>query len=377
MVTSEFPPTIAGISHYVYNLSNSLTKKGHKVTVITRGSWKGLVTSCSKSINIYRLPYLHLYPFHAKIYQFFQSRIFRTLESNFDLVHVHHPFSPPINTTLPKVVTIHSSLGLSESGSIEVQNIYSWANIPKPLLSLIGKYFRIHEQEVIANVDLISTVSNALANELKDHYKLTGGSINVLGNGVDTNLFTPVNMKDNGTYILYTGRLSWNKGLVDLIRSAKHIIQKYPDISFVITGRGPIEHYLRELVTKMRLDNNFSFLGFIDMKHLIKTYQNASIFIFPSYYEGLPTSILEAMACGVPVIATGVGGIPEVISDGENGFIVPIKDPKAITNSVIKLLENQKLRIKMGKIARKTIEENYSWDSIASKALEYYKSITN
>jgi glycosyltransferase involved in cell wall biosynthesis len=376
MVTSEYPPIIAGISHYVYNLSNSLIKKGHKVTVITRGSWKGLLINCSKNINIYRLPYLQLYPFHAKIYQFFQSRIFRKLESNFDLVHIHHPFSPPVNTTLPKLVTFHSSLGELESGSIEAQNNYSLPNIPKPLLSLIGKYFRIYEHKVIANVDLISTVSNALANELKNHYKLIDDSINVLGNGVDTNLFTPVNIKDNGTYILYTGRLSWNKGLIDLIRSAKKIIQRYPDISFVITGRGPIEHYLRELVTNMKLDNNFSFLGFVDMKRLIKTYQNASIYIFPSYYEGLPTSLLEAMACGVPVIATGVGGIPEVVNDGKNGFIVPIKNPEAIANSVIKLLENQKSRKKMGKIARKTIEENYSWDSIASKALEYYRTIT-
>jgi len=376
MLTSEFPPTIGGVSHYVYNLSTELIRKGHKVTVITRGSWKGLQTNCAKGISVYRLPFLRIYPFHVEIHKVFLTRIFKLLEPDFDLVHVHHPLSPLIHTSLPIVVTVHSSLGLSESGSIEFQNFYSSVDIPRPLLSLIRSYFRKIEQRIIENADVTTTVSTALIKELKEHYGFDAISLNLLGNGVDTALFTPGNAKENAPYILYTGRLSWNKGLIDLVKSAKYILNEHPEVSFVLTGRGPLENDLRKLVTKMKMSREFSFVGYVDTQSLVQYYQNAKVFVLPSYYEGLPTTLLEAMACGIPVVTTSVGGIPEVVVNGKNGFIIPIKDPTAIASAVSKLLENEKQRVNMGRIARNTVEKNYSWDRVASEALKYYESIT-
>jgi glycosyltransferase involved in cell wall biosynthesis len=81
------------------------------------------------------------------------------------------------------------------------------------------------------------------------------------------------------------------------------------------------------------------------------------------------------MACGIPVVTTRVGGISEIVTDGRNGFMVPIRDPKAIAAAIMKLLENDDLRVEMGRNARRTVEEDYSWDVVANKALKYYHSL--
>ena len=95
----------------------------------------------------------------------------------------------------------------------------------------------------------------------------------------------------------------------------------------------------------------------------------------PSHYEGLPTVLLEAMSCGLPVVATNVGGNSDVISSGKNGFLVPPKSPQVLSKVILKLLDDSKLRKEIGAAARKTIERSYTWDKIADKIQKCYEDM--
>jgi glycosyltransferase involved in cell wall biosynthesis len=370
MITPEFPPKIGGLGVYVHNLSKEMIKRGHEVVVITRGSWKGLRTVRLDGIDVYRVPYIPLYPLLVTTQGIFQNRILNELRSDLDIVHVHHPISPPFNTALPMIVTVHASVG---SGSIEFQNFYSSVRVPGPLFSIMRRYVQASERRMLEKANCITTVSNALVNELHNLHGFGANSISVLGNGVDTEVFEPRDAKPEEKIVLYTGHLAYNKGLIDLVEAARYVLCKYPEVSFVLTGRGPFEGEIRRMLAKMKMTENFRLVGFVERPTLIELYQNASVYVFPSYYEGLPTSILEAMACGTPVVATAIDGIPEVVIDGKNGFLVPLKDPKAIANAIVRLLGDKELRERIGRAARQTIREHFSWDTVASRALECYR----
>jgi glycosyltransferase involved in cell wall biosynthesis len=372
MITTEFPPKVGGAGVYVRNLSKELIKRGHQVVVITRGSWKGLEKARVDGIEVFRVPYIHVYPLLVHTHGIFQSMIFNELRSNFDLVHVHQPFAPPVKTTLPMIVTLHTSVG---PGSIELQTFYTGRRIPGPLFSLMRRYVKASQDRILERADCVTTVSRAVANELHALHGLDAASIRVLGNGVDTETFEPGKAKSNEKTVLYTGGLSYRKGLVDLVMAAKYVLNKYPEVSFVLTGRGSIERELRALIAKMNMTNNFRLVGFVDGASLIELYQNATVYVFPSYYEGLPTSVLEAMACGAPVVASAIDGIPEVVINGKNGFTVPVKNPKAIASAILVLLEDEVLRKEIGQAARQTIQEHFTWNKVASRTLKCYDGL--
>lgn len=371
MTSTEFPPAVGGLSNYVYKLSAKLTERGHNVTVITRGSYRGMTEASVDRIRVFRLPYLHVYPIHIKVHQVFQNLLINTLETNLDLIHVHHPLTPLFRTSLPVVVTAHSSLGLP--GAIEHQGFYSGRKLPNELLPFMRWYFGHIERGTIERADRVTSVSRAIADELMARYgRCSTGQIEVLGNGVDVNLFTPGVPNDNAS-ILYTGRLSWSKGLIDLVKAAKLIVDQQPCTSFKLAGEGALKSELIRMVGDMGLTDKFTFLGNLGLQQLIKCYQAATVFVLPSYYEGLPTSLLEAMSCGLSVVTTSVGSIPEIVQNNQNGIIVPKGDPLAISEAVLNLLKNKQKRLEIGQAARKTVELHYDWNKLVDRLIRCYQ----
>jgi alpha-maltose-1-phosphate synthase len=368
MVTSApFPPE-EGIGYYVYNLSKKLIEKGHKVTIITRGSINKSTQEVLDEIDIIRGTFIPIYPFYIQIHGIFVNKIFKTLESEFDIVHIHSPLSPSIQTSLPIIATIHTPT-LTDTRSIEEKDFR--AMIEK-LMSRFVSY--PIELKLLKQADIITAVANSVAYELHE-YGLNPNDVIVVGNGVDEEIFTPMINKTQERYILYTGRLSHRKGLFDLIECGKYICKKYPDVSFVIPGKGILLNKLKTQVEKIGLKDKFKFLGFVDRIKLIQLYQNAAVYVMPSHYEGLPTVLLEAMSCGLPVVATSVSGNLDVLSSGENGILIPPKSPEKMAYAISLLLDDESLRKKVGSNARKTIEEHYSWEVITNKFLKCYQSL--
>jgi glycosyltransferase involved in cell wall biosynthesis len=132
---------------------------------------------------------------------------------------------------------------------------------------------------------------------------------------------------------------------------------------------------LQKIVKESGYEDRFEFLGHVDKSKLIELYQNATIFVVPSHYEGLPTTLLEAMSCGLPVVSTAVSGALDVIEPENNGILVPIKSPDKMAEGISKILDDEMLMSNLGIAARKTIEEKFTWDAVSDRILDCYKSI--
>jgi glycosyltransferase involved in cell wall biosynthesis len=370
MVTREFPPESGGIGYYVYNLSKKLVERGHRVTIITRGTFTRSVKYFVEGIDVFRVSFFPLYPFHLSIHGIFLNNLFKNLEPSFDLVHVHSPLPPLVKTCLPIMTTVHTSMR-TDSKYHEVFDFYSLLEklqsmyISPPIES---KLFRISNK--------ITAVSCSVVEELKD-YGLDE-KITVLGNGVNEKLFAPINKDKNGRkYVLYTGILRARKGLFDLVECAKLVSEITSDVEFIICGKGPFSRKLEAVVRAHKLQRTIKLLGFVERKELIKLYQNAALHVVPSHYEGLPTVLLEAMSCGLPVVATDVCGNKEVIVNGVNGFLVPPKSPMAMAKVILRLLQNDQISGRVGRAARRTIEDKYTWDKITDNVLASYSMTLN
>ena len=228
------------------------------------------------------------------------------------------------------------------------------------------------EKKLFENSDAITAVSNRVAKELEG-YGLNSEDIAVVYNGVDESVFTPFNEKCEDKYILYTGRISYGKGLVELIDCANVVCNCRDDIRFVLAGDGPLLPELMKKVRDLNLENRIEFLGRVDRDRIIKLYQNATIFAFPSYYEGLPGSLLEAMSCKLPIVATEVSGNVELIEHNVNGILVQPKNATALSEAILTLVDDSVTKERLGNNARKTIINGFTWDAISDKILRCFE----
>lgn len=362
ITSASFPPE-EGIGNYIYNMSKELIRKGHHVTIITRGSSK-LHEENFEGIRLFRVPFFPIYPFHVQIHGIFVKKLFSSIQSDFDVVHFHTPLPSPFETNLPTITTVHTPMK-TDTGKIELVNLFSVA------VKLQGKISCRIESKLFETSDKITSVASSVSQELGE-YGLNPKTVEVIGNGVDEKLFCPIQSKSKEKYILYTGRLSYRKGLFDFIKCGISICSRYPDVNFKLTGKGPLMDKLKKIVHESGYENRFEFLGHVEKNKLIELYQNATVFVLPSHYEGLPTTLLEAMSCGLPVVATAVSGNLDVLDSNNNGILVPIKSPDKMAEAVSSLLDDESLRTKFGIAARKTIEEKFTWNAISDKILRCY-----
>jgi len=173
----------------------------------------------------------------------------------------------------------------------------------------------------------IISVSKALAGELVK-IGVDENKINVIYNGVNHDIFKPNLPKSiESEYLLYVGNLKKTKGVVELIESFAVISQENPELTLVLAGNGSILNTLQLLAKNLNISDKVIFLGTVNHNELPNIISNAKLLILPSYNEGVPNVVLEAMACGTPSVATKVGGIPEILIESTNGIL--IKDPSS------------------------------------------------
>jgi len=362
MLTSEFPPDLGGISYYVANLSRRLLKRGHRVTVISRGSWLKSRYEHIDGIDIYRVRFTPSLPSPLWLHGKWVNSLLKSLKADIDLIHAHGSLIPVPDTSPPMLLTNHGTT----KEDIANMPVKSFHFLMVRLLS--GQLLKL-EERLLKRADAISAVSEACSNEIREHCK--DKDISVIRPGVDSACFVASD-SDKG-YILFAGRLETRKGLSDLIMAASLVRRINHNARFVIAGKGTVEDQLKRYATRLGLENNVHFAGFVSSDKLLRHYQNASMFVLPSYYEGLPTVLLEAMACGLPVVATSVGGVPELVEDGKTGILVAPRKPEMLAEAIIKLLNNPEMRRKIGQNARRHVVENYDWEIITDKIEGIYR----
>lgn len=229
--------------------------------------------------------------------------------------------------------------------------------------------------------DAYITNSNFLKGVILNNLKLKTEDVHVVYNAVNLEEFKTIvnsgNKKsDNMIKILYIGRFDIGKGVDYLIGAIPRVMKYNNNCSFLFVGDGTIRPKMEELARKLGVSEHTIFEGFVPHKDTNKYYQQCDIVAVPSvWHEPFGRSLIEAMACGKPVIATRVGGISEVISHGENGLLIEPANSEDLAKALITLINDKEIRMKMGKLGRKVAEEEYSIDVIARRTLRVYENV--
>ena len=371
LVTSVPIPPEEGIGYYVWNLAQQLVHKGHSAQIITRGRLGRGSSECLDKIAIWRPTFAPLYPFHVHFHGLFVNRLVARLEHQVDIFHVHTPLPPVVRTARPVFLTVHTPMR-ADTRSIPLRNVNSL------LVKLqLPVSYRL-EHRLLHSSTQVTAVARSVANELRE-YGISPAEVTVLGNGVDHERFTSGGADPmDPPYILSVGRLGLRKGLEDLVECARLVCGENPGVQFCIAGKGPLEAKLKAAIHRAGLEGRVLLLGHVaDRTRMVELYRQATLFVHPAHYEGLPTVLLEAMACGRPVVATAVSGALDVITPGENGMLVPPREPKALAEALLALLGDPTLRHHLGQNARKTVEQHYSWDVVSEQYLACYEQVVN
>jgi len=204
----------------------------------------------------------------------------------------------------------------------------------------------------------------------------TGNSI-VLYNGVSNYYDTtsvPLDKRDN--IILFLGRLSEKKGIYDLLYALKDVLKDCPDAILKVCGDGELDK-CKLLAKELNIDQNINFLGWVNEEEKFNLLNQSKVYILPSYFEALPMSILEAMSAGIGIIATKVGGIPEIVIQDKNGLLIENAANNTIYKSIIYLLNNPSNLVRLGDNAKDSFSKNFDINTIVAQLKKIYSDVLN
>lgn len=250
------------------------------------------------------------------------------------------------------------------------------------VLETQGRLINWIRNKIISKADAITAISNYLADYAK---KISpNAKIVLIPNGVDLKKFSlPAEKAQENLIsddkkpitIISVSRLVEKNGLADLIKAFKILKEAVPNAKLQILGDGPLRGELFCLAADLGIAGDVEFLGAIPHEETMKYLAGASVFVRPSLSEGLGTAFLEAMAAGLPVVATPVGGIPDFLKDGETGLSCQVGSPESIAEKIKEILTDSSLRNKLIVNGRNLVEEKYNWDKIAGEFKEIYYNI--
>ncbi len=377
IVTPYFYPRIGGLENYAYNISKILFKKYGVDIIVVCANWEhdAYKEENIEGLRIYRLPYLFKVsstPINPQWRTIIKSIIKREKP---DIIngHLPVPYIADISAriarrnNIPFLLTYHNDL-------------YG----RNPLLKLLSAlYYSIQGNNTLSMAEKIIVTSEHYATRSRylNRYKTKIETVPV---GVDTNRFfmTPKTIDAQKYNILFVGQLnsaSRHKGLDDLLR-ATTIVNKYmPDTQLTVIGKGDYLKYYKRLAEKLGIIHKIIFTGFISDEKLPDYYRQSNLLVLPSVStaEGFGIVLIEAQACGIPVIGTNVGGIPSAIKNNETGLLVPPHKSDALAKAILKILGNKELALNMGLNGYNRIKKDFSWEKSAEKTYTIYqKTIT-
>lgn len=232
--------------------------------------------------------------------------------------------------------------------------------------------------------DKIVFVSRYTKSSFCNISKLSEKKSAIIYNGIDTDNFdksvdvrqkkAELGLRLEDPVVGNVGSLYPVKGQIFLLKAAKILLQKFPNVKFIIVGAGELDNELKEQTKKLNLGNHVLFLGFReDIHDLLKV---MDIFVLPSLSEAMPLCLIEAMACSLPCIASNVGGISEVIDDGVTGFIIPHADPQTLADRITYLLQNPQLAREIGKRGLQKVKANFDLRTMTNDYSKMYDHVT-
>lgn len=362
LTNNQLPPR-EGIGHHVYEVARRLRARGHGVTVVARGAYlRGWRQETIAGVRVRHYPHLPLKPLHHALDRLALQRWVAAGADGADVLHVHLPLLPPLRSSLRLVVTFHTPM-LTDTAAVTEPGLgprLARVNA-RWLSSAFEQWYLDHASEVLA-------VSGPVRDELLAHYRTGGRAIRVVENGVDTDFFAfhgPAGRRDE---ILFVGRLAVRKGVSRLL-AAFRSLGTGTRLRLVIAGEGPLDGQLRARAAALGIADRVDFLGFLDRAALRARLQAAAVFVCPSDYEGFPLSLLEAMACGAPVVSTRSGPLA---GPARFPVLLAAADPEALAEAIVQVLSQPAIAAERALAARRVVEERYSWERVVDDLEEAY-----
>lgn len=361
ILVNFFPPKrLAGTEIASYKIAKYLAEKGHEVHVVTSFDQGLQKNEIKDDFYIHRIINFRKPQYIGSIFFLFLNFL-EIKKINPDIIHIQSiPMGIP---GLLSKIFLRKPYVVWGRGS----DVYR----PDLFAKLISKI-------ILKNADAVIALTQTMKKSMENIYRRP---ICVIPNGIDIKKFRNVSKDLNNTsekkIILFVGTLRSVKGVEYLIEAMKTIKVNYDNIKLLIIGEGEDRDKLKDLVNKLGLDDCVEFAGQISNHEIPKYMKKSDIFVLPSLSEGFPNVILEAMAAGLPIVSTNVGGVPDIIQEEVNGLLVKPMSPRDTANGVLMLLKDDELRKKMS--ANNKIEaQKYSLDKVVDNLENIYvKAINN
>ncbi|MEN6642399.1 MAG: glycosyltransferase family 4 protein [Armatimonadia bacterium] len=380
-LSSEYPPTqVFGLGRAVNDLAVAQAALGHEVHVVTNSLGGCDPDSLMDGVWVHR-------------------------------IHFPPPPKPPDDTTAViqfNVLLVQKACELLRSGlAPEVIHVHDWLTVlagrsvkhlhPNSLLAVTihdtahGKYFgrlsppnqyiSFLERYVGAEAELVICCSEHVRQELTQEYQVPSEKIGIIPCGVDAERFV-VDVDVEGflclfadpgdKVILYVGRLDQEKGLPHLLEALARLLLVVPQARLVIAGKGVLHQRLLESAHELGISDRISFTGYVEGEVLAALYHSCHVVAVPSLYEPFGIVALEGMICGRPIVASAIGGLREIVLDGQTGLTVPPADAVALAGALLKVLTSDELAVKLGDQGRQRAERLYSWTHVARQTIKEY-----
>lgn len=358
LISPFFPPEGGGLERYVLQLGGEISRRGHwRVVVATSGVRRGrLACEQEGELRIYRLPW-DLQVSNTRLGLRWRRHLKAVIAAEHPcLVNAHGPVPGLADAAallagdIPLVITWHA--GSMRKGHQPVDGaigIYERAILPR----MLGR-----ASSVIASSE---TVGSWLA-------PLGASFITTVTPGVDAAVFTPAARRPAGA-VLFVGGLNRgdaHKGLESLLSAVATLRAKDPNVHLSVVGAGQDLPRYALKCQALGIAPAVSFLGRLNGGELVRAYQSAGVLALPTRNDSFPMVLLEAMACGLPVISTVVGGIPSLVTDGEDGFLIDPGDEAALVDRLGRIVDDASLGDRLGRHGREKAASRFGWDQQAA-----------
>jgi len=362
-INPYYPPYLGGAEQRIRDLSEKLSKKGHQVEVFTSniGCPKDKQLKSTKNLKIHYLPAKEFA--HTPIIPSLYKELMKIPQESVMHVHVGRAISPEISLLI--------------SNKKKIPYIAHIRTNSEPI-SLIGKiilkpYKRLFLKRVLKDAKKIITLNKDYKNLFAKTYDLDKKKFVVIPNSTDFKIIdkNKILIRKDIREILFVGRLTPEKN-IDLIIKSIFLLENR-EIILNLVGDGEYKDKLINLVNKFNLTNQINFIGILNRKDLYKQYLKSDLVILPSKVECFSSVLLEAMATGVPIIASDIPGTRSVIKNRYNGLLVE-PTPEKIAQAIDKLIKNPKLRERLAKNGLKEVKK-YSWDKIVEQTEKVYEEV--
>ena len=397
LLTYRGNPNCGGQGVYIKHLSKALSDLGHEVDVLSGPPYPHL----DPKVRLHKIPSLDLYkqPFrlpkarslvnHLNMYEFmtmcyggfpepytFGARAYKYLKKSkmkFDIVHDNQCLSYGIGKIAQKVVptiaTIHHPITVdrreelkSETSKNRISRIKRWYSFIKM------------QKEVARQLSHIVTVSECSKIDIAKEFSINLSKFRVVPNGINKEFFYPVHneSRPENSIIVTNSADTALKGLRYLLEAVSQVRKKQP-VKLTVIGEPKKNGTVKRLVEELDLGNIVHFTGRIENEEFAGYYSKATVAVVPSLYEGFGLPAAEAMACGVPLISTSGGALPEVA--GDSGIIVPPADAGALAREIMFLFSNPDQRKKMAQAGIKRVDAIFNWSKAARDMEDVYREV--